>query len=454
MSRIPAWIRLNPVLPWGVLFLLLSLTVTQFGGLNALARTAGLRAITEGHTLTIDNYKDWTIDWSLSPSGHYYPNKAPGPVLLGLPAFALTELIALPLGQKHLDEKGRAPQPGYAQHIFLMLYLQLLPFFILVLWIAHRMKQSGLPPEAVHFFALAALFGNTAALYMNSNFGHGLAALLLLGAFFSWNERRYIFTGLFLSWSLLSDYGVAFSLPFFLLATILREKDFRSQLRIALGAAPGAIAWIWYHTVAFGSPFATANQFINPEQIVQIQKSGNAFWDSFSLLPSPTILFELLFGTSRGLLFTQPWIFAVFVLPFLKTPSLPKGASLLVTGSLAGLLWMNAGFGGWHGGWCLGPRYLAAVLPMGALAVAFGWERFPRGIRFSLWALLAVSLLFRVLVFPFSSLAPTQNLWLYHLGLAMGEHRGTTTLRFALAFLFIGATGYWLYRRQVSRAVS
>src|SRR5581483_9954759 len=98
--------------------------VTQYGGPNAMARTAALRAITEGHTLAIDNYREWTLDWALAPNGHYYSNKAPGPVFLGLPMFALADAVVLPFSPK--DEKGRAPQPGYAEHVLLMLWLQLL----------------------------------------------------------------------------------------------------------------------------------------------------------------------------------------------------------------------------------------------------------------------------------------------------------------------------------------
>lgn len=69
MKWLPAWIRLNPVLPWGVLFLLLSLTVTQYGGLNALARTAGMRAITKSYSSHrqlqgIDNRLVAFAEWS------------------------------------------------------------------------------------------------------------------------------------------------------------------------------------------------------------------------------------------------------------------------------------------------------------------------------------------------------------------------------------------------------
>jgi hypothetical protein len=433
------WIRTSPILPWIFLFVALSLAVTQYGGENAKSRDSALRAITEAHTFSIDNYADWTLDWALAPNGHYYSNKAPGPVLLGLPMFALTDAVVRFVQRDRIDQRGRAPQPGYADYLPLMLWLQILPFAFLVLLIARE-----LPSPERHFFALAALFGNTAAIYMSSNFGHGVASLLFLGAAWFWWERRYGLTGFFLSWALLSDYGVAFALPFFLIATVMREKTWKSLLQIALGAAPGAVVWIWYHTTFFGSPFHTANQFTNHTQIETLPNRWS-LWGEFSPFPSPEILARLLFGTERGILFTQPWMLAVFALPFLRKT--PKAFTILAAGSLAGLLWMNGGFGGWHGGWCVGPRYPSVVYPTMALAIALCWRQIPNPAQAILWATLIASLAFRVLVFPFSNMAPLEPLWPYHLG-KISEHPGTTALRGGIALALIAAALLWQRRQR------
>src|SRR5688572_9027117 len=111
----------SPLLPWVLLFLFVSLLVTQRGGTNPMARMAALRAATDGGKLNIDWYRDWTIDWALSPNGHYYQNKAPGSVFLGLPVFALTDLIERQTGANQRDEDGRLPLPGYFTHILLVL---------------------------------------------------------------------------------------------------------------------------------------------------------------------------------------------------------------------------------------------------------------------------------------------------------------------------------------------
>jgi hypothetical protein len=446
LKQLPNWILRNPALPWGALFLALAIGVTQYGATNALSRIAALRAITEGHTLSIDNYKDWTVDWARAPNGKLYSNKAPGAVFIALPIFALCDQLAFATQAKYIDGQGRIPAPGYFEHLILVFSTQLLPFFFLVLWISHRLLAGGASLPAVHFFALAAFFGNTAAIYMNCFLGHGVAAWLFLGAYFTWHERRYLYAGLFLSWALLSDYGVTFALPFFFLATLLREKNWRSLFQIALGAMPGALVWIWFHYTAFGSPFVTANQFTNPEQIEALP-GRFSLWGEFSPLPSASVVWELVAGTKRGILFTQPWMFGVAALPFLRRSPLPAGSGCLALGSLAGLIWMNGGFGGWHGGWCLGPRYLSVVFPAVALAIAMHWRAIPGGLKVFLWGGLFFSLAFRLLVFPFSNLAPLDNLWAFYLDLCLGEHRGTTALRFAMAALFISAALYWQARR-------
>jgi hypothetical protein len=433
---VPRWIGENPALPWGVLFIAVCVGVTQYGSTNAQSRYAALRAITERHVLYIDDYLDWTLDWAKAPNGHFYSNKAPGPVFLGLPVFALTDVLAHFYDAPRLDVHRRLPYPRYVQQLTQILCLQIIPFFVLVLWVCRRLQKDRVDPSAVHFFALASLFGNTAAIYMNSNFGHGVASLLFLGAVFFWYERRYLLTGMFLGFSLLSDYGVVFALPFFPIATLWRERKITCVVEIGAGAVPAAALWIWFHSTAFGSPFATANQFTNPAQ------GGD-----YSPVPSLAYVWRLLFSSSRGLLFTQPWVFAVFSLPFLPAVRGARGLSLLAVGSLAGLLWMNGGFSSWHGGWCVGPRYLSVVFPAMAFALALVWRDLPAWAHAGLWLLLGVALAFRILVFPFSNLAPEVNLWTYHLSKFTEEHSAISFVRLGMAIVFTGMTLLWLRHR-------
>jgi hypothetical protein len=435
----------NPALPWVFLFLFISLFVTQYGGTNARARIASLRAITENGSLHIDAYRDWTVDWALSPNGHYYSNKPPGALFIGLPIFALTEIPERILQNGKKDAYGRQHEPSYWQHLVLILCTQLLPFSFLILIITRFLASQGIPLAAQHFFVLAALMGNTAAIYMNCYFGHGLSALLFLAAFYCWHGKKWLLSGFFLSWCMLNDYGTIFVLPAFLFATIWRERNLKFLPTALLGAAPAALLWCWYHTVSFGSPLALASHFTNPEQMYQVPERAN-LWGTYSIFPHPDFLWRLLFSSERGLLHTQPWLlFAIPFFLFLKDRVLFSGACLLF-GGLAGLLWMNAGFGGWHGGWALGPRYPSLIFPAFALMIALMWNHLPRIAHYILWSSLLVSLLFRWLVLPFPNIAPLVPLWSFHIEKIRNASSLTPILRLSLAGIAAALALIWALR--------
>jgi hypothetical protein len=86
-------------------------------------------------------------------------------------------------------------------------------------------------------------------------------------------------------------------------------------------------------------------------------------------------------------------------------------ACLFAVLALGGMLWVNGGFGGWHAGWTIGPRYLSPTFPALALLAALLWDRVPRYARVAIWAGLAVSLVFRWLLLPFTVVLPIAPLW-------------------------------------------
>ena len=202
----------------------------------------------------------------------------------------------------------------------------------------------------------------------------------------------------------MSDYGVVFALPFFLIATLWRERGITSLVEIRAGAVQPAALWIWFHSTAFGSPFVTANQFTNPA------RGRRLFFDPVARVCVAVVVQPV----ARPAVHAAVGVRRVLIAVPAGSPR-ARGMSLLAVGSLAGLLWMNGGFSGWHGGWCVGPRYLSVVFPAMAFALALVWRDLPAWAHAGLWILLGVALAFRILVFPFSSLAPEVNLWTYHL---------------------------------------
>jgi hypothetical protein len=70
---------------WFLLFIGLNAVNWQDGGLNTASRFAAIQAMAEDHSFRINPYQTWTEDWSQTPDGSIYSNKAPGPMLMAVP---------------------------------------------------------------------------------------------------------------------------------------------------------------------------------------------------------------------------------------------------------------------------------------------------------------------------------------------------------------------------------
>ena len=74
------------------------------------------------------------------------------------------------------------------------------------------------------------------------------------------------------------------------------------RLRFAAGGAPVLALFLFYHQVAFGGPLTLPGEFLNP-----IHVSPGAHLGVFRK-PSSKVIFELLFGPTRGLLMISPFL--------------------------------------------------------------------------------------------------------------------------------------------------
>jgi hypothetical protein len=390
-------VRQSKVLHWCVFSLVLAVLGAdeQAGGVNPLSRFALTRAMANDHGFSIDRYRFWTVDWSQTPDGRHYSNKAPGPSFLALP-FA------------SIDRHDAEPPAPWLRNLISLL-LQAVPLSILTFLIAAELQKQGASAAAQNFAAVAILYGNTAALFMGVYFGHALSAWLLLLTLLCWVRQRWFWTGMALGWLVLTDYGAALLLIPAAIAFAGRARE------VALGAALPAALWIVYHCVCFGSPWALPMAFQNPGVIVA---SGGAM---FAALPSARAAGELLWGLRRGLLFTQPWIPMVWCLCVARAilgrdGDVPRSLGIFSLLGLPLLFWMNAGFNGWHGGQSAGPRYMSVVFPLYGWLAGIYYDRLSRIWRTLLIAALGMAVLLRWLVQTKDVLAaPELPIWSYYL---------------------------------------
>lgn len=443
------WLH-HPFFPVALAFLAINLLVTQDGGQNAKSRLLAMRTFAETGTFRMDDHLRVTDDWARAPNGHYYSNKAPGPMIFGMPVFFVFDKLSALRERGFRDERGLRADPGYLQATATSFLMQALPFALLVLACAAWLGREGVSVGGQMYFLLAALFANTAALFMNSYFGHGFSALTQLAGLYFLVSRRYAWAGLFFSCALLSDYGFAVQIPALLFALLAARANRKEWLAFLAGGVPGGIIWAAYHWAVFGSPFAIASRFQNP---VFLEGDRPLLWGMFSF-PEPAYLWELTFGPSRGLILSQPWL--LWLIPALawiyyrgRGTRMVAIISLFCFLSLAPLLMMNASFNGWHGGGTAGPRYLAGILPCFALLAAFIWDLSGSALKAAGAALLALGLLFRALVYGGTLIAPNLPLWSFYL--AEWQTRATPILRFVLFFVMLGI-GLHFSRRRLGRA--
>lgn len=412
------------------------------GGMNAGSRYAMSLAVGLDGNLTIDDYHStYTADWSQTPDGHYYSNKAPLPALLGAP---IVWFISKTLVSQSMSREQR--HQYFFDHTtpirtVISWLTQVIPMAILAYFLAAALTKWGFSDSAISIATIAILFGSTASVYFNNFFGHGLAAICALAATMFAIERKIVWSAFFFGAALLSDYGSAFLLPGLALFWFWnfpdknegqnRKNVLRTIGQIAMGAIIPAAIWIGYHTKCFGSPFTLPNKFQNPAWL-DLKGNDDALWGIFHSYPQPKILFELVFGVSRGLLFTQPWILLIFgfgVVHFFRPRNRRLQGlwwfyplNLLFVSSLFLLLIMNASFGGWHGGATNGPRYLTPIMLVGGLLAGAIWDHSHRFVQKLLLGTVGFGVFYFCVGFA-QDLQTDMNPWLeYFHGMAKPVH--------------------------------
>lgn len=428
---------LSPVTPWVLVFIAINSLHIEDGGTNAASRFAAMRAVTEQGTLKINSYLDWTIDWSQAPDGNYYSNKAPGTILLGLPAFFVGEFLAKPLERGFRDDYGRRKSPHLLHRYFVAFFIQILPFiFLAYLWAGH-LQRLGVSDEALHFGLIAFFLGTTTTIYFNSYFGHALAATMVGYCLYFLATQRFGWTGFFFGLAVLCEYSSALMvLPLFVYLLWVAKHKWRDiSIFFAGGIVPAAV-FVGYHYSCFGSPFVIALQFQNP--IFQdVQEQAGNLW-GIAALPKLNVLIELLLGPHRGLLFTQPWVLlGIFCFGYAWRAERGRVIGSFAIASLALLLLANAGFGGWHGGGAPGPRYLSAVLPVFALAIAAYYDAIPKIWQVLLWGCLFVSVVFRALIGVTTIYAEVVPLWPFAINAVVNSQHKVLTMILLVLFVFV-----------------
>jgi len=324
-----------------------------------------------------------TGDWAFH-DGHYYSNKAPGPSLLGIPVYATLYWLEYPFHRGEIPvglDMFNAWAINFAVSV-LPVAAAAAVFFKTLLLLGFGRRRSV-------FWSLALVLATPIWPYSTMMWGHPLAAAALVFALYCRvRQKKYdlYFCGLWCGFAVLSDYLAAPAVVAFGIYSLLRFP--KTVWQFAAGGLPMLLVFAAYHCWCFGAPFTPAIMFNNPLFLEQDKAGGvqGAF--------SPAIAWKLLFGVQRGIFAFSPLLLAA-IPGFFAWLKRDRAAAWCAAGAFLAALAVNAGFNGWHGGNCIGARYLIPLLP-GLIFLAAAWNPRGRAIRTGI-LLLAVFSCFNML---------------------------------------------------------
>ena len=382
--------------PHGVallLFALVWLSCVWFGSFelnpNNATRLFGALSLVERGEATIDRYQTLTIDkaqFTRKSGTHYYMDKAPGVTLMAAPVVWATNWIT---GGNSYDQVIDITNPKLADFLRLRLALcvafgaALLTAFAAVLLLDLGTGITGSPAAGL-FAALGYALGSIVWGWSTTLFGHApVAALLLIATWAIWRGTsgtreigrwRYpLMAGAALGWAVAIEFPSALGGIAIGLWALWRSREAAWPVRrrlylIAVGTAVVAVLPLAaYNQFAFGTPFMTGYQ--------GVVGFGGMNEGLFGLTyPKPYVLWEILFGTRRGMLWVAPVLVlgALGVARMIRNPA-TKDLGVLALSVILIVLAVNASYAYWDGGASVGPRHSVPAIPFLALGLAPVW---------------------------------------------------------------------------------
>lgn len=344
-----------------------------------------------------------TGDWSRH-GDDFYPNKAPGAQLLGIPVYAALYGVE--------SATGIDPQGFRASHVnawLINLVITVLPAALAgVLLFDLLLTRFGLSRRRAFWMTLAGFSGTLLWPFDAGLWGHTLSAYFIVFALCAHARNAPVVSGACWGMAVLCEYIALLPLLAWLLVppegrSLASPAHWRHLWRLCLGGLPVAVVLLAYQAWCFGSPWITPHSASN-----EILLSEELAWGAFGTF-QPGVFVQLLISPYRGL-----WVFCPVLL--LAVPGAIAMARSrwhrpwLVAGALAiaSTLLLVSTFNGWHGGSATGPRYLITTLPFWIIIAAMVPLR-SMGARLAAITLAAASALQMLVVTHVDTMIPADD---------------------------------------------
>jgi hypothetical protein len=311
--------------------------------------------------------------------GHFFTDKAPGASLLLVPIYAAARSFTPTRVLSVVDviDLGRT---------WLMLPCALAGFLLL----RSLLRALAIAEPALDVSSMGFSVGSAMLHYGGAFYGHVLVAVALLaglrctaaaGSFDrlrsgirSGGRRRFWLAaaGGWAGLAGLCEYQ-AVVLALLLGVPLLSRRSgwLQDALCFIAGAAPFALALLWYDAHAFGSPLSLGYQHLVASSLQDLHGAGYLG----ATYPHPRALWGLLFSLHRGLFPSAPLLGCGLIALVPGWRWLPRGLWFCALLSLAYLLLIVASSSVWFGGWSYGPRLLVPGFGYLAIAAAYGLDR-------------------------------------------------------------------------------
>ena len=372
LRRHAAWLLVSAA------YLFASPYFEQLNNPNENVRVWATRAVAVHGVLEIDDVvREWGyVNDKAKSERHIYSSKAPGVSLMGVPIL-VTEM-------KVDHWLGRPPPGKRAITFWLRLFAVKLPMCAF-LWAFARYAERTTGSAFGRDLCVVALgLGTMLYPYGGLFVGHALAAAAAFGAFILIDApsdgraaraaARLGAAGLLAGAAVVLEYQVLLVALALAAAALIWHR--RRGLWFVAGAVPPAIALGAYHRALFGKPWAFPYANIeNPVFARTAHAAGfhGLSWPQLGAFPA------FLFSPAYGL-----FAFSPVLLPGLagaawlawRGPARRDG--YLVLAIAASMFLFLAGMSNWRAGWCVGPRYIAAVVPFLFLPILRLWPAIER----------------------------------------------------------------------------
>lgn len=398
-----------------ILLLVLPLPfLPEYGGANSSTRLMLVDAIVRDGSTQVDRYAELTGD-KAEHDGHFYSDKAPGMSLLAVPIYAV----------------GRAFSGGDTEDLFRFSDpITDLPFrsvllYRVIVWLTGGAMMAlagvalfrmclrlGASAQSALLASLSVCVATPFLGWSVQFFGHVGAGSSLALAFAlstgigredTWLSApvRAVVAGAALSIAVTIEYTAAPPAIMVALYALWRlhflpARTALTLLAVALGASlVTALPLLIYHTVSFGGPFK-----IGYSSVIGFEGMQQGFLGL--TLPDPTVLWRIIFGFKRGILWLSPLMVLV---PWgiwigLRQPHDSKdGIKAEMILCLSVILYyflLNASYFYWDGGSSVGPRHTIPSMPFMALPFLCLWTMLQGRLRIAALSLFGLSVFFSI----------------------------------------------------------